>query len=221
MLFSMNVVYFILATWPTLTLCHSTCCAPSYDERYYNKTYTPTIITCPSFGKRILSPDSPYVAAVGRNQLYFIDTKFDVDTARDMKENLENLHSYEPDTYLFIDEIAATAERRRSGTRETVFVFNPVYARVFFAEGMNRRNPSLQLPVHEEPGDWVVTYDLDEVVQDNELGFQPSRPDKVVVVLEVAAPFDSSVLIESACTVDSPIAFPSPSHISVHAFIET
>lgn len=45
-------------------------------------------------------------------------------------------------------------------TNETLFVFDPPYARLFFASGMNKKNPALKLPEHEHPGDWMKTYDL-------------------------------------------------------------
>jgi hypothetical protein len=49
-------------------------------------------------------------------------------------------------------------------TGETTFVFDPPYARVLLAKGMNRRNPELKLPEHEPAGDWLVTYDLDNIL---------------------------------------------------------
>ncbi|ATY65932.1 hypothetical protein A9K55_001535 [Cordyceps militaris] len=61
--------------------------------------------------------------------------------------------------YLFIDEIAATAEVRDSTTDKAVFVFDPPYARVMFAKGINKLNPGLKLPQHEPAGSWEVSYD--------------------------------------------------------------
>lgn len=75
-----------------------------------------------------------------------------------IKEQLEGLVAKE-NGYWYIDEIDATAERR-DPSGKTLFTFNPAYARVFFAESMNARNPSLNLPVHEPAGDWLVVYDV-------------------------------------------------------------
>jgi hypothetical protein len=43
-------------------------------------------------------------------------------------------------------------------------VFDPPYARVLFAKGINRHNPEIKLPEHEPAGDWLVTYDLDKIL---------------------------------------------------------
>ncbi|QKX53643.1 uncharacterized protein TRUGW13939_00722 [Talaromyces rugulosus] len=40
------------------------------------------------------------------------------------------------------------------------FVFDPPYARVMFAKGINRHNPELKLSEHEPAGDWLVAYDI-------------------------------------------------------------
>ena len=67
--------------------------------------------------------------------------------------------------YVSIDEIAATAEIKNGITGETTFVFDPVYARILFAKGMNRHNPELNLPEPEPAGDWLVTYDEDTLTK--------------------------------------------------------
>ncbi|KAH7165328.1 hypothetical protein EDB81DRAFT_865463 [Dactylonectria macrodidyma] len=97
--------------------------------------------------------DTLYVAAAGTNQLYFIDTRFDPETAQHIKEHIERATvPGEPDEVISIDEISATAEVRNTLTNETVFVSDPPYARVLFVAGINRLNPKLKLPEYEPAG---------------------------------------------------------------------
>ena len=145
---------FVLTTFPKL--CYGS--SPAiYDERYHQKDYVPDVVDWYG-GKRIVAPDTPYIAAVSPNQLYFIDKKFDHASAAVIKEQLERLNGIEPHEFSYIDEIDATAEIKNSKTKETVFKFNPAYARVFFAEIINRKNATLDLPLHEPAGAWLVTY---------------------------------------------------------------
>ncbi|KAL7921912.1 hypothetical protein ACQKWADRAFT_327280 [Trichoderma austrokoningii] len=129
----------------------------TYQEEYRGN-YVPNFINT-EFGSQIVAPDTPYVAASGQNNLYFIDTHHDAETAQHIKNQIERAMVANADEYVSINETAATAEVKNS-KGETVFVFDPPYARVIFAEGMNKHNPSLQLPVHEPSGDWEATYDL-------------------------------------------------------------
>ena len=99
------------------------------------------------------------MAAAGPNKLYFIDTRFDEETARHIKEQIERAAIPNPEEYIAIDEISATAELKNSVTGETTFVFDPPYARVMFAKTMNRHNPKLKLPEHEPADHWLVEYD--------------------------------------------------------------
>lgn len=103
------------------------------------------------------------MAAAGPNKLYFIDTRFDPETAKHIKEQIEKATTPNPEEYVAIDEVLATAELKNSVTGETTFVFDPAYARVLFAKGMKRHNPELKLPEHEAKGDWLVTYDLQNI----------------------------------------------------------
>ncbi|KAH7146988.1 hypothetical protein B0J13DRAFT_621914 [Dactylonectria estremocensis] len=131
-----------------------------FATKEYRGNYVPQVINTWS-GLRVVAPDTPYVAAAGANQLYFIDTRFDPETAQHIKEHIERATvPGEPDEVIWIDEISATAEVRNTLTNETVFVFDPPYARVLFAAGINRLNPKLKLPEHEPAGDWLVTYDI-------------------------------------------------------------
>ncbi|KAJ3495020.1 hypothetical protein NLG97_g3693 [Lecanicillium saksenae] len=71
--------------------------------------------------------------------------------------------SYKPSTsgeIIHIDEVAATAKCWNIATGNTTFVFDPPYARVIFAAGINRHNPDLKLPEHEPAGFWEVSYDV-------------------------------------------------------------
>jgi hypothetical protein len=132
--------------------------SPTFQEEYRG-SYVPKFIET-GHGLQIVAPDTPYVAAAGLNKLYFIDTRFDAETARHVKEQIERASVPNPEEYLSIDEVSATAELKNSVTGETTFVFNPAYARVLFAKGMNRHNPELKLPEHEPARAWEVTYDL-------------------------------------------------------------
>lgn len=132
--------------------------SPTYQEEYRG-TYTPDFITTES-GHQVVAPDTPYVAAAGPNQLYFIDTRFDTETAGYIKLQIERATIQNLDEYIAIDELLATAEIKNSITGETVFTFDPPYARVLFAKGINRHNPDIKLPEHEPAGDWLVTYDV-------------------------------------------------------------
>ncbi|GKT90738.1 ankyrin repeat-containing protein [Colletotrichum tofieldiae] len=126
----------------------------------YRVKYVPNFIDAWN-GLQIVAPDTPYVAAAGRNQLYFIDTRLDPETAKHIKEQIEwATVLVGPEDVIKIDEISATAEVRNSLTNETLFVFDPSYARILFARGINKRNPALKLPEHEPAGDWLVTYDI-------------------------------------------------------------
>ncbi|KIH92510.1 hypothetical protein SPBR_03208 [Sporothrix brasiliensis 5110] len=132
---------------------------PTYQEEYRVASYVPKYYNSWR-GIQVIAPDTPYVAASGPDSLYFIDTRFDNDTAAHIKEQIEWAMLPNPDEHFFIDEEAATAFVRNSATKEVVFTFDPPFARVFFARFMNKQNPSLQLPEHEDGGEWVVKYNL-------------------------------------------------------------
>lgn len=132
---------------------------PTFLEEYRGSYVPKTIETW--YGLQVIAPDTPYVATAGPNQLYFIDTRFDSETASHVKEQIEKATTPKEDGYYFsIDGISATVEIKNSETNETTFVFDPPYARVIFAQAINGRNPELKLPEHEPAGDWLVTYDL-------------------------------------------------------------
>lgn len=128
----------------------------------YRSNYVPNFINT-ELGPQLVAPDTPYVAASSQSSLYFIDTRHDAETAQHIKNQVERAMVAHPGEYISIDEIAATAEVKNSNG-ETVFVFDPPYARVLFAEGMNRHNPSLKLSEHEPAGDWEVTYGHDTLL---------------------------------------------------------
>jgi hypothetical protein len=134
--------------------------SPTYQEEYRAKTYVPNVRET-EYGLQVVAPDTPYVAASAPNKLYFIDTRHDPETAAHIKGQIERATvPGSMDEYTSIDEISGTAEIRNSKTGETIFVFDPVYARVLFARGINKRNPKIKLPEHPPAGDWEVTYDL-------------------------------------------------------------
>ncbi|KAJ5925427.1 hypothetical protein N7454_008066 [Penicillium verhagenii] len=105
-----------------------------YQEEYRDSSYVPDIIET-AYGFQIVAPDTPYVAAAGKNQLYFIDTCFDPDSAQHIKNQIERATIPAADEYFAIDEISATAEVRNRKTGETTFVFDPPYARIFLRKG--------------------------------------------------------------------------------------
>ncbi|KAK1541143.1 hypothetical protein CPAR01_07132 [Colletotrichum paranaense] len=133
--------------------------SPTFQEQYYKSAFKPRFVDA-WHGPQIVAPDTPYVAAVSKNSLYFIDTRFDSDTAKHIKKQIEWATVPGGANHVInIDELSATAEVKDTATGETLFVFDPPYARVLFAKGINRRNPALRLPEHEPAGEWLVTYD--------------------------------------------------------------
>ncbi|OGM42818.1 hypothetical protein ABOM_008999 [Aspergillus bombycis] len=136
--------------------------SPAFQEEYRG-SYVPKVIDTGD-GLQVVAPDTPYVAAAGPDKLYFIDTRFDPETAENIKKHIEKATVPSPEEYVAIDEVLATAEIKNSVTGETTFVFDPPYAKVSFARGMNRHNPELKLPEYEPAGDWLVTYDLDSIL---------------------------------------------------------
>lgn len=135
---------------------------PVYQEEYRKTSYVPAVIKT-SYGLQIVSPDTPYVAAIGLNKLYFIDTRFDILTAQHIKNQIERASIPVPNEYTAIDEITTKAERKNRVTGETTFVFDPIYARALFAKGINKRNPYAELPEYEPSRDSMVEYDLEKI----------------------------------------------------------
>ncbi|SMY28325.1 unnamed protein product [Zymoseptoria tritici ST99CH_1A5] len=109
-------------------------------------------------------------AACAQNAIYFIDLRYDIESTRHIKQQLERLVSDDPKGHYYIDEVDAIAERRDADGK-TVFAWNPAYARVLFADSMNEKNPDLKLPVHEPAGEWLVVYDT----KDAEVGGRAKR----------------------------------------------
>ncbi|KAK2008207.1 hypothetical protein LZ32DRAFT_609661, partial [Colletotrichum eremochloae] len=128
MLFTLLVAIFINPLRP----CEG---SPTFQEEY-RTNYKPKFVDSWA-GPQIVAPDTPYVAAVGQNQLYFLDTRFDPATAKHIKEQIERATVVGgPHEVTKIDEISATAEIINIQTNETLFVFDPLYARVLFAKGI-------------------------------------------------------------------------------------
>ena len=125
----------------------------------YRGDYIPQVVEA-WHGLQIIAPPTPYVAAAGKKKLYYIDIRYDPKIAQHLKSQIEPAFVSRPDEYISIDESTATAEVKNSISGEIVFTFDPPYARVLFARGMNRHKPDLNLPEYGLAGDWVVTYDL-------------------------------------------------------------
>lgn len=141
---------------------------PTYQEEYRIAGYVPQYYKSWR-GLQVIAPNTPYVAAAGPDSLYFIDTRYDNETATHIKEQIEWAMLPNKDEHFFIDEIAATASVRKSDTKEVVFEFDPPFARVFFARFMNKQNPSLQLPEHKDGGDWVVNYNIGSLFKERDI----------------------------------------------------
>ncbi|KAM0456201.1 hypothetical protein ACHAPV_007449 [Trichoderma viride] len=136
---------------------------PTYQDEFRGNNYTPD--SRETFrGRQIIAPDTPYVAAAGKNLLYFIDTRLDAEAAGHIKNQLERAFVPNEEEYIKINEFTATAETVNAKTRETTFTFDPVFARVLFARGINKRNPEMKLVEHKiGGGDWLVAYELDKI----------------------------------------------------------
>ncbi|GLI74340.1 hypothetical protein PoHVEF18_002577 [Penicillium ochrochloron] len=118
--------------------------SPTYQEEYRGN-YIPKVIER-EYGLQVVAPDTPYVAAAGRNALYFLDTRFDPETAKHIKEQIEKASVPNLEEYISIDEVLATAEIKNSVTGETTFVFDPPYARV-----LNLPNSTPITPISNAP----------------------------------------------------------------------
>jgi hypothetical protein len=98
--------------------------SPTFQEEYRG-SYVPKFITT-GYALQVAVPDTPYVAAAGPDRLlYFIDTRFDTETAEHVKEQIEKATVHNPEEYIAIDEVLATAELKNSVTGKTTFVFDP------------------------------------------------------------------------------------------------
>ncbi|PYI02287.1 hypothetical protein BO78DRAFT_472696 [Aspergillus sclerotiicarbonarius CBS 121057] len=126
--------YTIIITHPPCIQPPSNHTQPPTFQEEYRGNYTPKVIQT-EYGLQVVAPDTPYVAAAGPNNLYFLDTRFDTETAKHMKKQIEKATVPNADEYIAINEVSATAELKNSVTGETTFVFDPPYARVLFARG--------------------------------------------------------------------------------------
>jgi hypothetical protein len=129
---------------------------PTFHDTYRSPDFTPKFRQT-DMGPRIVSPDTPYVAAAGRHHLYYIDMRFSPEDAAHIKAQVEHAWTMKGDEHHFVDEIEATAEKRNAAG-EVVFVFDPPYARVLFADFINRHNPDIKLPEHGPAGERLVSY---------------------------------------------------------------
>ncbi|KAM3510125.1 hypothetical protein MY11210_006042 [Beauveria gryllotalpidicola] len=62
--------------------------AEPQSEARYRFGYTPKVVDIGG-QLQVIASDTRYVAAAGRNRLYFIDTRFDAETAAHIKEQTE------------------------------------------------------------------------------------------------------------------------------------
>ncbi|KAE8378271.1 hypothetical protein BDV26DRAFT_292368 [Aspergillus bertholletiae] len=112
--------------------------SPTFQEQCRGNCVPNVIKT--TYGLQVVAPDTPYVATAGPDKLYFIDTRFDAETAAQVKEQIRKATVPNPEEYVAINEVSATAELKHSVTGETTFVFDPAYARVLFAMNQYRSN---------------------------------------------------------------------------------
>ncbi|KAL2211170.1 hypothetical protein CC79DRAFT_1366540 [Sarocladium strictum] len=130
---------------------------PAFHATYRSPDFTPEFRQW-NKRPRIVAPDTPYVAAAGRHHLYYIDMGFSPEDAAHIKAQVEHTWLMEGDEHIFVDEVEATAEKLNAAG-ESIFVFDPPYARVLFANFINRRNPGINLPEHAPAGEWLVSYE--------------------------------------------------------------
>ncbi|KAJ5496809.1 hypothetical protein N7463_008796 [Penicillium fimorum] len=96
--------------------------SPTFQE--YRGNYVPKVIET-GHDLQIVAPGTSYVAAASPDKLYFIDTRFDTETAKHIKKQIEKATIPNLEEYVAIDEVLATAELKNSVTGETTFVFDP------------------------------------------------------------------------------------------------
>lgn len=116
--------------------------SPTFQEEYRG-SYVPSVIDT-GHGLQVVAPDTPYVAAAGKEKLYFIDTRFDPETAKHVKEQIEKATVPNPEEYIAIDEISATAEIKNAVTGETTFVFDPPLCQGAVCKGNKQAQPRAQ-----------------------------------------------------------------------------
>lgn len=102
-------------------------------QEYLQSSFVPEVIQT-KFGLQIVAPDTPYVAATGKNKLFFIDTCLDNATAQHIKNQIEAATIPRLNEYFHIDDIEATAERRNADTHETT-LFSIMNMREYFLRG--------------------------------------------------------------------------------------
>lgn len=129
-------------------------------EEKYRGNYKPEVIDG-ELGKQIVAPDTPYVAAAGRDGLYFIDIRNSEEEAAHIKEQIEQASVPRKGSITRVDEKTGHVQNVLAATGEVLFTFDPEYAKIFFASLLNDFDPQLDLEEPEPAGDQLVIYDLE------------------------------------------------------------
>jgi hypothetical protein len=129
-------------------------------EEKYRGDYRPEVIQG-ELGPQIVAPDTPYVAAAGRNRLYFIDTRHTREDAAHIKEQIEQASVPRHNNRVEVNERTGLVQNIDAATGKVLFTFDPTYARVLFAHLLNAFNAEFEIPVHSPAGDQLVTYDVE------------------------------------------------------------
>lgn len=80
--------------------------SPIFEEPYYHTDFVPQTVEA-YHGLQIVAPDSPYIAAAGINKLYFIDKRFDEETAFHIKQQIEHASIPRSGEYIKSNEFEA------------------------------------------------------------------------------------------------------------------
>jgi hypothetical protein len=150
--------------WPSIAVM-SSCPKPNYAasrEAITNAVEYEPELTEDRRGKLVKQPDNPYVARVGRSQLYFLDSRLPLEEALEKKEQLDMLHE-QPDWQLGLDYDTLDAWRYDIKSKEVVFRFKNEYSRVFFADIFNRGLEKPVVEVRPTKEFRTVKYDLSKL----------------------------------------------------------
>jgi hypothetical protein len=120
--------------------------------------YSPTF-SVDKRGPLLDKPDSPYVARIARNRLYFLSTTLDEDVAREKKSHLDMMYA-EPEWRLDLDHTTFTAQWIIPATKEVVYTFDKDYAKIFWARSFNSLAGEEIVKEHPSGDHRTVKYDL-------------------------------------------------------------
>lgn len=120
--------------------------------------YSPTI-SVDKYGPLLDKPDSPYVARIARNKLYFLSKTLDEQVAKEKKSHLDMMCS-EPEWRLDLDHTTFTAQWIIPATKEVVYTFDKDYAKIFYGHLFNSIAGEEIVKEHPSGDHRTVKYDL-------------------------------------------------------------